>query len=153
MKQWLEESPKRFVRETSNFDVATLLIQHENNPYNLTPSYQRGLVWSVKQKEELICSIVEWLPINAIFLNERSEDEPIEVVDGKQRLTTIFDFCNDRFTWRGYLFSELPDKYKAIIKSFKIAIYLTRYKTEEECEKLFKRINFTGTPHERRETM
>ena len=59
---------------------------------NLTPSYQRGDVWTTGDRQQLIESIVRGIPLPSIILLEKDPDEPIEVVDGKQRLTSILRF-------------------------------------------------------------
>lgn len=149
-KQALNPSPTRFQKDSFNMNIDSFISMDKSNGLNFNASYQRNLVWTDFQKEELISSVVEWVPINAIYYNEYTESEPYEVIDGKQRLTTILNYCNDKFKWKGYLFSELPPIYQAFIKGFSISVHLTRYKTVEECEKLFERINFYGTPHERK---
>ena len=148
----LDPNPKRFEKDLLNINVDTLVLQSKNGSLSFDAPYQRGLVWTEFQKEALVSSIVEWIPINAIYWNEYSTSQPYEVIDGKQRLTTIIDYCLDRFKWSGYLYSELPKKHQAIIRGFSVGIYLTRYETVEECEKLYDRINYYGTPHERKES-
>lgn len=61
----------------------------------LQPSYQRGFVWEDDFKNKLIYSIIRQFPIGAITL--RANEGIREVVDGQQRLTTIFNFVNDDF--------------------------------------------------------
>lgn len=147
MKIELTESPKRFVSDNLNMNMETLYFIFKKNQLDFEAPYQRGYVWTPFQKEELIASIVEWMPINAIYWNEYNESRPYEIVDGKQRLSTVFSFMEDGFTWNGYTYSELPRVYRSLIKSFSVAIYLTRYQTQEETERLYHRLNFYGTPH------
>lgn len=67
---------------------------------NLTPDFQRDLVWSKKQKSELIESIVMGIPLPVFYVKENEAGVYI-VVDGKQRLTSLFDFINDKFSLEG----------------------------------------------------
>lgn len=68
---------------------------------DLCPKYQRGNVWNSDFKEKLIYSILVNYPIGSIIIrklnqpNEKNAD--MEVVDGQQRLTTIYDFANNNF--------------------------------------------------------
>lgn len=72
-----------------------------DNRIDLQPSYQRGTVWSDDFKEKLIFSILFNYPIGSIIIrnlterNNKGADN--EVVDGQQRLKTIYDFVNGKF--------------------------------------------------------
>lgn len=57
---------------------------------NLSPSYQRGDVWSGTDRSALIESILRGVPLPSIILLKKGGSR--EVVDGKQRLTTILRF-------------------------------------------------------------
>jgi Protein of unknown function DUF262 len=59
----------------------------------LSPSYQRGDVWPTNDAQMLIESILRGIPLPSVILLKREgEDLVFEVVDGKQRLTTILRF-------------------------------------------------------------
>lgn len=68
------------------------IYQLVDSPLNLTPSYQRGDVWSGSDRSALIESILRGIPLPSIILLKKKGKEPHEVVDGKQRLTTILRF-------------------------------------------------------------
>jgi hypothetical protein len=65
---------------------------------DLNPKYQRGAVWASDFKEKLLYSIIVNYPIGSIIIrnlaapNEKNADK--EVVDGQQRLRTIYEFYN-----------------------------------------------------------
>ena len=59
---------------------------------NLTPSYQRGDVWANGDRQSLMESILRGVPLPSIILLRTGPTTPYEVVDGKQRLTTILRF-------------------------------------------------------------
>ena len=60
---------------------------------NLTPSYQRGDVWGTPARQLLIESILRGIPLpSVILLKPEDPTKPLEVVDGKQRLTAILLF-------------------------------------------------------------
>ena len=62
---------------------------------NVDAEYQRAKVWSKAQRSLLIDSILRGFDIPKIFLRKQSEGSPrlFDVIDGKQRLTAIWEFC------------------------------------------------------------
>jgi len=94
---------------------------------DLQPSYQRGYVWKDDFKDKLIYSIIKQYPTGNIsirVLQEKNDKSATrEVVDGQQRLTTIWNFVSDKYVvkseWsrkiieeiQGYfLNANIPDK-------------------------------------------
>lgn len=68
------------------------ILQLTKKKLNLTPTYQRGDVWSTKDRQALIESILRGIPLPSIILLRMGGSAPHEVVDGKQRLTAILRF-------------------------------------------------------------
>ncbi|WP_160011692.1 DUF262 domain-containing protein [Nocardioides sp. AX2bis] len=66
----------------------------ERGKLNLSPSYQRGDVWPTTDAQMLIESILRGIPLPSVIVLKPSNqfDAPFEVVDGKQRLTSILRF-------------------------------------------------------------
>ncbi|MCV7449391.1 DUF262 domain-containing protein [Micrococcus luteus] len=68
------------------------IFQLTKKKLNLAPTYQRGDVWSTKDRQALIESILRGIPLPSIILLRANGSAPHEVVDGKQRLTAILRF-------------------------------------------------------------
>ena len=77
----------------------TLEVLHEkwkNNEINV-PEFQRNFVWSQSQSSRLIESFLVGLPVPAVFLYTVRTNQDYLVIDGQQRLRTVFDFFDGRF--------------------------------------------------------
>lgn len=64
---------------------------YEKNEIYISPAFQRFFRWIPEQKSRLIESILLGIPIPPIFVAQR-EDNIWEVIDGLQRLSTIYEF-------------------------------------------------------------
>jgi hypothetical protein len=128
---------------------------------DLNPSYQRGSVWGVERKRNLIKSLLMGLPIGAVFLNSRDIMAPDRVVDGKQRIEAILDFLGDRLCvpaeWFNTMdlvirsrdaewvwFEDLALPAQRRFRSSTVATYQTKLRTEAEERELFLLINYGG---------
>jgi uncharacterized protein with ParB-like and HNH nuclease domain len=57
---------------------------------------QRGYVWTLLQKQALIISMLKGIKMpHMVFVQK--ENYILEVIDGKQRLSTMVDFCKNEF--------------------------------------------------------
>ena len=122
--------------------IQTLLNQIRNinkrDGIDLQPNYQRGYIWSSDFKDKLLYSIIKCYPIGNISLRVRTEKNQKgamqEVVDGQQRLTTIYKFIENEYVIQ----SEIS---KDIIR------YIIEYMgedTDEKLSKLKRKINNKG---------
>lgn len=83
---------------SSNRSFGELLDMYENGEIN-KPEMQREFVWDSLKCSRLIESIVMGLPIPPLFLLE-IEDNVYELIDGLQRITTVYNFVNEK-PWHG----------------------------------------------------
>ena len=65
---------------------------YEGNELDIHPEFQRFFRWTAEQKSRLIESILLGIPVPQIFVAQR-EDGIWDVVDGVQRLSTIFQLA------------------------------------------------------------
>ena len=77
--------------------VAKLVKNIENGKWDTDPVYQRGYKWSPKNKHELITSLLKNIPLPLFYL--RSKGDKFEVLDGKQRSLTIYNFIQNKFAY------------------------------------------------------
>ncbi len=81
--------------KTTTKSVLDLANLYRNDHLNLEPGFQRQSVWKERDRAKLIESILRNYPLPAIFLyrrNDHSGEVIYDVIDGKQRLESIFMF-------------------------------------------------------------
>ena len=120
----------------------------------LDPDFQREEAWNPKQKSELIESILMGIPLPLIYLKEDNNGVYI-IVDGRQRLTTLFDFMNDKFKLKslkilgnlnGKLFSTIDEKQQNKIEDCSLTLHVIKPPTSDRVTfDLFDRVNRGGT--------
>jgi len=121
----------------------------------LNPDFQRGDAWEGdREKSALIESILLGLPIPLFYFFENQRGG-LEVIDGRQRITTILDFFANQFafTYLEYLpklntlyFKDLSPRLQAKIEDYQIHITIIQPPTPERIKfDIFERINRRGT--------
>jgi hypothetical protein len=61
------------------------------------PGFQRKYIWTQRQASRLVESFLLGLPVPALFLYADTDTGALQVIDGQQRLTSIFQFFNGAF--------------------------------------------------------
>ena len=75
-----------------SMSIGELMNLYQNDELDIHPEFQRFFRWSLFQKVQFIESIILGIPIPPIFVSQN--DEGVwDVVDGLQRLSTIFEFA------------------------------------------------------------
>jgi hypothetical protein len=140
------------------------LIERYVNDELIKPELQRYYVWDRTEASRFVESILLGLPIPSIFLAKQS-DETLLIIDGYQRIKTVFDYVRGIFTkdgkvfklnnsekinerWRGKAFSELSDIEQRKIKNTTIhsIIFVQTHPMENNTGmyQVFERINTSG---------
>lgn len=114
---------KQPITETKS--IASLLSEL-NNKYtfiNLNPPYQRGFVWKDKESVYFIDSIMNNLAPSVITLNLDTKTGKKVCIDGKQRLTSIKNFYDNKFCIKignaNYYYDKTDDKCKQCSEKYK----------------------------------
>jgi hypothetical protein len=98
---WSEENvddnaqPTPITAKSDTWSIAELASKADRGQLVLNPTYQRDDVWKLSDRSMLIESILRGIPLPSIVLLEvpRAGKKPaFEVVDGKQRITSILRF-------------------------------------------------------------
>ena len=64
---------------------------YDNKEIDIHPEFQRFFRWTINQKSNLIESILLGIPIPPLYVSQR-KDGVWDVVDGLQRLSTLYQF-------------------------------------------------------------
>lgn len=120
----------------------------------LDPEFQREFVWPLKQQCELIESILMGIPLPPFYFFEQN-DGIQQVVDGRQRLTTVFRYMNNKFALsdlkilvseNGKKFSDLSPILQGKIEDYQTYVYMIQPPTLEKIKfDIFDRVNRSGT--------
>jgi len=95
-------SDRKVFTQPYDLGVEALMRQIEDNviflrPLSNRPNFQRKYVWSDILASRLIESILLNVPIPPCYLSQ-NDDFELDVIDGQQRLFSIFRFVDNRFT-------------------------------------------------------
>lgn len=85
--------PRIEISEPAKFDINVL--EKMRGKIILQPDFQRNFIWPVNRQKELIKSLYRKFPLPLFYFAQKS-DGNLEVIDGQQRLTTIFGFLNPK---------------------------------------------------------
>jgi len=117
-----------------------------SDEFDLDPPYQRGYVWELTDKQQMILSINKNTDLASfVFNNETNGKKMIRtVIDGKQRITAIREFIRNEFCYvdvsdedeeEHVYFSEVINKKDPIV----------RVMSKDEREKFLKKEIFCAT--------
>jgi hypothetical protein len=79
----------------NDFNVLTVFNFIESGAVKI-PGFQRAYVWDLRRASKLIESLIIGLPVPQVFLYEEGRNSFL-VIDGQQRLMTIYYFMKQRF--------------------------------------------------------
>jgi len=121
----------------------------------INPDFQRNKVWKTKQERELIESILMGIPLPNVYFFQRADGKQ-QVVDGRQRLTAIFRFMDNKFKLdelrilkeqNDKYFKDLEPLFQAKIEECQIEVYVIQPPTPEKIKyDIFDRVNRGGSP-------
>jgi len=150
-----------FIYESDHFrqinyfqqDISSLLGRYYGSyaGVDTEPDYQRELVWDLDDKVALIDSIFQRIDIGKFTFIKKPfavNQKGYEILDGKQRLSALVEFYEDRFKYRGKTFSQLHPRDRGYFRCFSISIGETNHMTDKEKYEYFLRLNVGGKPQD-----
>lgn len=95
LQQLLEQ--QRIIRYDTREYTVEVLLQKFRVKDLVIPDYQRDLVWTHKHMSKFLESVLLGLPIPVIFTALLPETGQLEIVDGSQRLRSLYAFMEEGF--------------------------------------------------------
>lgn len=124
-------------------------------PISERPNFQRRYVWSNTLASKLIESILLNVPIPPCYLSQNEEFE-LDVIDGQQRLFSIYRFLDNQFPLSGLevltelnqsRFHEMPLKMQRQLKTHTLRCILITNESHPEIKfDVFERLNTNTVP-------
>ncbi len=118
--------------------------------YKVDETYQRPAdVWSHKDKQCLIDTIMRGEPVPIFFLNYISSEDTYYIVDGQQRLQCITDFYNNKFALSkefsiqaldGKKFQDLTTKERELFQNYNLQVKIMKDYDDERVRMIFSRL-------------
>lgn len=142
------------MRRIANFQsISWFWDLYQRKLLDLEPPYQRRSVWNQAYKDYFIDTVLNGYPAPAIFLYQEISSDGISefsVVDGKQRLSTIFEFAKNEFPLyekttlkqhQGKYFKDLDDETKKDFWGYQFSVEYLPSSDEGIINTIFDRIN------------
>ena len=118
--------------EKADRSLAELLRWFRSGRLIIDPEWQRSYVWDNKRASKLVESFLMDIPIPVVYLS-KTDDGKYEVIDGVQRLTSVFNFFEGRLTLNGMEFFRALNK-----KTFKEIEVVLQNKLEDATVRTFE---------------
>lgn len=142
-----------FERRPSPQTIAWFVDLYHGKQLNLSPPYQRLSVWNLEYRQYFIDTVLRNYPSPQIFLDveiSAGGRTIYHVVDGKQRLSTIFDFLEGVFTTSAKhsgavigdkYYSDLPPEIQNKLLRYIIPVEFLENADDAELTAAFDRLN------------
>lgn len=131
--------------------IAELYGKISENKLELAPDFQRRFVWTQEHQEQFIDTILHGLPFPEIYVcrgetNVSKIQTTQKVIDGQQRLTTIFNYIDNKFNNPLTLvksYSELDDQTREDFLEYEVVMRDLGKIDDQIIKEIFRRINLT----------
>lgn len=149
--------PTKIRITTKHFSLRDIVEQIRDEDINLSPDFQRDYVWKKRQKTRLIESVLLGIPLPVFYFNQDKEGA-YQVVDGVQRLSTIYQFMTNNHVLDrsdleyldlvgGFSYSDLDQALVRRLRSTQIVVHVIEPQTPDEVKyDIFGRVNTLGSP-------
>lgn len=151
---------RKVITQSYDLVVRSLIDQITSNtiflrPLSERPNFQRQYVWSDVLASRLIESILLNVPIPPCYLSQ-NEDYELDVIDGQQRLYSIYRFIDNQFALSGLevlielngkRFHQIPPQNRRQLETHTLRCVLITNESHPEIKfDVFQRLNTNTVP-------
>ena len=114
---------------------------------DIRPPYQREFIYSEKEQQAVITTVLRGYPLNVMYWVRRSDDAecPYEVMDGQQRTLSLCKYVAGKYAYDFKNFFNQPEDVQRRILDYRLTVYVCEGEASEKLE-WFKTINIAGKP-------
>ena len=166
---------ERLPGQLSTMDLSSLFHMMGHSGIVCDPRYQRDYVWNAENQEALIDSIFNQIGIGSLIFSRhagynykdseevvtyinldgnevkipKKNDYTSAVIDGQQRLTTLWRFYTNQFQYRGHYFTDLDfrDQHNFVNSQLSVRIFDEEDVPYKEVLHMFVKVN-RGVPQD-----
>lgn len=143
------------MKRADDLSWPTYVIEQHYRRLNPSPTYQRGAVWTREQKQLLIDSILRNMDIPKLYFRQMPDDSTFdyEVIDGQQRVRTIWEYRTNQFSLSArytpelgaLYYRDLPERIRRHMDRYRLTITVISEASEREVRDMFYRLQ-NGRP-------
>lgn len=147
---------RRLVTQPYDLPVRSIVAQVDDKSLQTQPSFQRGYVWDDLRASRLIESLLINIPIPVCYFAEEEESGKFVVIDGHQRLYSIWRYISNHFPLKKLqtlpehntkYFKDLTEKDQRLLLGRYIrCIVITQDSDPEIRFEVFERLNTGSMP-------
>jgi len=141
----------------ADWTIETINSQMNKGNIDLQPGFQRRAAWDDTRKSRLLESIIVGMPVpNIVLAENKAHRGRFIVIDGKQRLLAINNFCENDLILRGLdirgdlngkSFSSLPDDDREMLENSTLrSTVIKNWADEDFLYAIFFRLNSGSLP-------
>jgi hypothetical protein len=144
--------------EEGKYSIAELVDWFRKKVLVVNSEYQRGArLWPPAARSYFIDTILKDYPFPKVYFHEKVDKETKaprrEIVDGQQRIGTIVDFADGKFSlgknsreFEGLKFSQLTEDQQDAFYSYTVSVDVIRNADRSEILQMFRRMNAYTLP-------
>jgi hypothetical protein len=146
------ESGSKVVLDKADRSLSEFHRWYKQGRIIVDPEWQRNYVWDKPRASKLIESFLMDIPVPVVYLN-KTPDGKYEVIDGLQRLTSVFDYFDNNYALQrldvrtdlnGKKFQELPEQEQRKIEDVTLRSFELTHGSRDIQFIVFERLNTGG---------